>query len=114
MSASGLAMGAVAAVPLGPWVEFRRKRPVMVTMDLLRFVAQASVPLAYLADVLTLAQMIVVAVVLSGANIAFTAASGAFLKSLVDPADLLTANARVESTTWSASSATGCCRSRWT
>ena len=24
----------MVAVPLGPWVEFRRKRPVMVAMDL--------------------------------------------------------------------------------
>ena len=30
LSAAGLAAGAVVAVPLGPWVEFRRKRPVMI------------------------------------------------------------------------------------
>jgi hypothetical protein len=27
LAAAGLAVGAVVAVPLGPWVEFRRKRP---------------------------------------------------------------------------------------
>src|SRR4029077_18329580 len=27
LAATGLAVGAVVAVPLGPWVEFRRKRP---------------------------------------------------------------------------------------
>ena len=27
LSATGLAAGALIAVPLGPWVEFRRKRP---------------------------------------------------------------------------------------
>jgi hypothetical protein len=47
LSAMGLALGAVIAVLLGPWVEFRRKRPVMVTMDLIRFAALMSVPLAF-------------------------------------------------------------------
>lgn len=103
MSAAGLAVGALVAVPIGPWLEFRHKRPVMITMDLVRFGAQASIPLAYALGVLSVAQLICVSVVLSAANIAFTAANGAFLKGLVEPAGLLTANARFESTTWSAS-----------
>lgn len=103
LSASGLAAGALVALPLGPWVEFRRKRPVMIAMDLIRFGAQASIPIAYALGVLSIGQLICVSVVLSAANIAFTAASGAFLKALVEPADLLVANSRFESTTWSAS-----------
>ncbi|HEU5271634.1 MAG TPA: MFS transporter, partial [Jatrophihabitans sp.] len=103
MSAAGLAAGALLAVPMGPWVEFRLKRPVLITMDLARFGAQASVPIAYALGVLSIAQLICVSIVLSAANIAFTAAGGAFLKSLVAPAELLTANARFESTNWSAS-----------
>jgi hypothetical protein len=39
-------VGAAVAVPLGPWVEFRRKRPVMVVMDLTRFAAVMSIPAA--------------------------------------------------------------------
>ena len=39
LAASGLAVGAVVAVPLGAWVEFRRKRPVMVAADLVRCAA---------------------------------------------------------------------------
>jgi len=103
MSAAGLLVGALVALPVGPWVEFRRKRPVMVAMDLVRFGAQASIPIAYALGVLSIAQLICVSVVLAAANIAFTAASGAFLKGLVAPAGLLAANARFESTTWSAS-----------
>ncbi|MET9019651.1 MFS transporter [Actinopolymorpha sp. NPDC004070] len=103
MSAAGLAVGALAAVPVGPWVEFRRKRPVMIMMDLVRFGALVSIPVGYALGVLSIAQLICVSIVQAAANIAFTAASGAFLKSLVAPSDLLTANARFESTTWSAS-----------
>ena len=47
LSAAGLAVGAVVAVPLGPWVEFRRKRPVMMAMDLTRFAALMTIPAAY-------------------------------------------------------------------
>ena len=103
LSASGLAVGALVALPLGPWVEFRQKRPVMIAMDLIRLAALLSVPIAYAAGGLTFGQLIGVSVVVSAANIAFTAASGAFIKSLVAPGDLLVANARFESTNWSAS-----------
>ncbi|MFD7033435.1 MFS transporter [Streptomyces sp. NPDC059917] len=103
LAAVGLAVGAVVAVPLGPWVEFRRKRPVMVAMDLVRFVALMSVPAAYALGLLGFAQLLVVSVVVGAADIAFGAASGAYLKALVRPADLLVANGRFETTTWTAS-----------
>jgi MFS family permease len=102
LSAAGLAVGAVVAVPLGPWVEFRRKRPVMTAMDLTRFAALMSVPAAFALGRLTFVQLLVVSVVVAAAKIAFNAASGAYLKQLVRPADLLVANSRFESTTWSA------------
>ncbi|WPO69321.1 MFS transporter [Streptomyces sp. KN37] len=102
LAASGLAVGAVVAVPLGPWVEFRRKRPVMVTMDLVRCAALLSVPAACALGALGFAHLLVVAVVVAAADITFSAASGAFLKALVPPRDLLVANGRLESTTWTA------------
>ena len=102
LSSVGLAAGALLAIPLGPWAEFRRKRPVMIAMDLIRFGAQITVPIAYLLGWLTFVQLLLVAIVVAGAKIAFQAAGGAHLKALVKPGDLLTANARFESTTWSA------------
>ncbi|WP_189300741.1 MFS transporter [Streptomyces albospinus] len=100
LAATGRAVGAMLAVPLGPWVEFRRKRPVMVAMDLIRFAALMSVPAAFALGWLSFAQLLVVSVVVAAADIAFKAASGAYLKSLVPPEDLLVANGRFESTTW--------------
>lgn len=102
LSSVGLAAGALLAIPLGPWVEFRRKRGVMVAMDLLRFGAQITVPIAYLLGCLTFVQLLLVTVVAAAAKIAFQAASGAHLKALVKPGDLLVANGRLESTNWSA------------
>jgi MFS family permease len=102
LSAAGLAVGAVVSLPLGPWVEFRRKRPVMIAMDLIRFAALISVPAAFALGWLGFVQLLVVSVIVAAANIAFTAASGAYLKALVRPDDLIVANARFESTTWTA------------
>lgn len=100
LAASGRAVGALVAIPLGPWVEFRRKRPVMIAMDLTRFAALLTVPVTFALGLLTFAQLLVVSITVAAANIAFNAASGAYLKSLVPPEDLLVANARFESTTW--------------
>ncbi|MFJ6793571.1 MFS transporter [Streptomyces sp. NPDC091268] len=100
LAAAGLAVGVVVALPLGPWVEFRRKRPVMIAMDLVRCAALASVPVAYALGWLGLGQLLVVSVVVGAADIAFRAAAGAYVKALVEPEDLLVANGRFESTTW--------------
>lgn len=102
LAAVGPAVGALVAVPLGPWVDRRRKRPVMIGMDLVRFAALVSVPACYALGLLSFAQLIVVSVVVAAADITFTSASGAFLKGLVPPEDLLVANGRFESTNWTA------------
>ncbi|MFB7513366.1 MFS transporter [Streptomyces sp. NPDC056144] len=102
LAAVGAAVGAAVAVPLGPWVEFRRKRPVMIAADLVRCAALLSVPLAYGLGRLGFAQLLVVSVVVAAADITFGAATGAYLKGLVRPEAMVTAQARLESTTWTA------------
>jgi len=102
LAAAGLAAGALAAAPLGPWLDRRPRRTVMVGSDVLRFAVLLSVPAGHALGLLTYAQLVVVSVIGAAANIAFTAASGAYLKQLVRPGDLLSANARFESTAWTA------------
>ncbi|MGW6796443.1 MFS transporter [Streptomyces chartreusis] len=102
LAASGLAVGAALAVPLGAWVEFRPKRPVMVAADLIRCAALLSLPVAFALDALDLGQLLLVSVAVAAADITFNAASGAYLKSLVPPRDLLVANGRFEATMWTA------------
>ncbi|MFI1766316.1 MFS transporter [Streptomyces sp. NPDC020800] len=102
LAATGPAVGALLAMPLGPWMEFRRKRPVMAGTDLVRCAALLSIPAAYALGGLGLGQLLVVSVVVAAADITFNAASGAFLKGLVPADRLLTANARFESANWTA------------
>jgi hypothetical protein len=58
------------------WVEFRRKQPVMVAMDLARFAALLRVPVAFALGWLSFGQLLVVSVITAAADIAFKAASG--------------------------------------
>ncbi|MFE9402296.1 MFS transporter [Streptomyces sp. NPDC006530] len=101
LSAVGPAVGALIAVPLAPWVEVRRKRSVMIMMDLARFAAMVTIPVAYAFGWLGFVQLLVVSAMVAAAKIAFNAAGGAYLKAVVRPDDLLVANARFESTNWS-------------
>ncbi len=105
LEAVGLAVAAIVALPLGPWVQHRAKRPVMIGMDLARFLAMASVPAAYLLGLLSFGQLLAVSIVSGTAGIAFTAASGAYLKHLVPAGRLLAANGRLEGTAWVATAA---------
>ncbi|MER6004074.1 MFS transporter [Nonomuraea angiospora] len=100
LSSVGALVGAAVAVPLGPWVEFRRKRPVLIGMDLVRFAALLTIPAAFALGVLSFVQLLLVSVVVAAADITFRAASGAYLKTLLRAEDLLVANARFESTAW--------------
>jgi hypothetical protein len=63
-AASG-AVGALLAVPLGPWIEFRRKRQLMIRADLVRFLVLLTVPITYYAGVLTYLQLLATAVVVT-------------------------------------------------
>lgn len=96
---SGVASAAIV-VPLGPGIEYRRKRPVMISADLARFAALASVPVAAGFGVLTFAQLCVAGVVQTAGTIAFGAASGAHLKALVPAEGRMAANTRLETTNW--------------
>ncbi|MFF5786806.1 MFS transporter [Streptomyces sp. NPDC012693] len=100
LASAGTAVGAAVAVPLGPWVEFRRKRPVLITMDLARFAALLTIPAAYALGALTFLQLLLVSVVVAASDITFRAASGAYLKALLPAEDLLAAQVRFESTAW--------------
>lgn len=93
-------VSAVIALPLGPRIEFRRKRPVMIAADLVRFAAVASVPAFALLGWLTYAQLCVVAIIRVAGTMAFNAAGGAHLKAIVPAGHRAEANSRFETTLW--------------
>ncbi|MGR6918586.1 MFS transporter [[Actinomadura] parvosata] len=100
MAAASGAAGALLAVPLGPWIEFQRKRPLMVRADVVRFLVLLSVPAAYALGLLTYAQLLAVAVVVAVSDIVFVGAGGAHLRALVPDRHLVRANSRFETVSW--------------
>ena len=82
-------------LPAGAWVDGLPTRGVMIAADLVSAVAYASVPVAWWLDVLTLAQLFLVALVGGAATVFFRTAYSAFLPQVVPPQHLETANGRL-------------------
>lgn len=95
--------GVAVTVPMGPWIEFHRKRPVMIGADLARFAALASVPITAWFGRLSFAQLCVVALVQTAGTIVSNAASNPYLKALTPAEARAGVNSRLETTTWTAS-----------
>ncbi|MEV0647540.1 MFS transporter [Phytomonospora sp. NPDC050363] len=100
LAALAAIVSAMIALPAGGLIEFRRKRPVMIGADLVRFAVLASVPVAMVFGVLTYAHLCVVGVTQTACSIVFNAAGGAHLKALVTPDQRMAANSRFETTLW--------------
>ena len=84
------------AVLIGAWVDQRRaKRRLMIAADLLRAAALLTIPAAYLAGVLTLAQLIVVALLTGVGQVLFNMAYPTFYVSLVPPGSYVDANSKL-------------------
>jgi MFS family permease len=86
----------VVGLPAGAWVDRLPRRHVMVVADLVSLGGFASVPIAWVAGVLTIAQLVVVAVVAGSASVFFDTAYRALLPALVAPEDLLEGNAKLQ------------------
>lgn len=93
-------VGAVLALPLGPFLEARRKRPVMITADLVRAALFVSVPAAAALGILSFWQLLVVSGVGALGGIVFGGASAAHLKNLVPRERRTEALGKLESTFW--------------
>ncbi|GAA2836423.1 MFS transporter [Kribbella solani] len=100
LAALSAVAGAALALPMGDFIEQRRKRPVMIAADLVRFGALVTVPIAGAFGVLTYTHLCVAGVLQAAGTIAFQAASGAHLKALVPAAGRAEANSRFEQTNW--------------
>jgi MFS family permease len=73
----------VAGLPVGVWVDRLRRRPVMVTADLIRALVLASVPAAAAFGVLGLTQLYVVALLTGFGNVFFDVAQQAYVSHLL-------------------------------
>ena len=106
LDATPLQMGVLTALetlaflliglPAGAWVDRWRRKRVLVTADLVRAITLASLPVAYLADALTLGQLYLVAAVTGTATVFFDVAYQSYLPALVQRDQLVDGNGKLE------------------
>jgi MFS family permease len=90
--------GMLAGLFAGVWIDRLRRRPIMIWADLGRALLLGSIPLAYWLGHLTLIQIIVVAAFVSVLTVAFDVAYDAYLPTLVEPEQVMEANAKLSAT----------------
>ncbi|MEV6645820.1 MFS transporter [Amycolatopsis sp. NPDC051371] len=83
-------------LPAGVWVDRMSRRRVMLTADFTRFALLLSVPIAWWAGVLTLAQLLVVVLLVGIATLFFDIAYQSYLPSLVGREHLVEGNAKLQ------------------
>lgn len=85
----------IIGVPAGAWVDRLPPRPVMLACDAISVVVYASVPVAAWCGVLTVGQLIAVALIAGAVSVFFNSAYQVLLPAVVDEADLTEANAKL-------------------
>jgi len=108
LHASAIAVGALASIgwaawpliglPVGVWVDRLPRRPLLVGADLVRLVLIGSIPVAWALGVLSLTQLLVVALLAGAARVVFELTFTVALPDVVKPDDLADANGRMELT----------------
>lgn len=87
---------ALLALPAGAWLDRVRRRPVLVASDVLRAVLLATVPLAAAFGVLSLTQLVVVALLAGLGRVFFDIGYRSYLPSLVGRDRVLSGNSALE------------------
>lgn len=86
----------VIGLPAGAWVDRWRKRRVLITNDVVRALALASLPTAWVLDVLSFAQLLVVALVVGTGTVFFDVAYQSYLPDIVEPEHIGEGNAKLQ------------------
>lgn len=83
-------------LPAGAWVDRMRRRPIMQICNLVPLVLLASVPVAGWLGILTLTQLLFVALINGFAAVFFGISYKVYVPTIVEPQDLQEANAKLQ------------------
>jgi MFS family permease len=84
------------SLPAGVWIDRLRRRPILIGADVGRALVLGSVPLAYLLDVLTLAQLYAAGLLAGTLTVFFDLSYQSYLPSVVERNELGEGNAKLE------------------
>ena len=88
----------VLGLVAGVYVDRLRRRPIMIVCDLGRLIALASVPIAFIFNVLAMPQLYVVALVTGVGTVFFDVAYQSYLPALIPRPDLVEGNTKLQVT----------------
>jgi len=83
-------------LPAGVWVDRLRRRPILIAGDFGRAALLATIPAAYLLDVLTLGQLYVVGFLVGTCTVFFDVSYQSYLPSLVEREQIIDGNSKLE------------------
>jgi MFS family permease len=83
-------------LPAGAWLDQMRRRPVLISSDLVRCIALGTIPLAWIAGVLTIWQLYVVTFVAGVGTVFFDVAYMSYMPVLVAPGELVEGNGKLQ------------------
>jgi MFS family permease len=96
LSAAETAAFLLVGLPAGVWVDRLRRRPLMLRADFCRFALLTTIPVAWWLHVLTVAQLIVVALLVGLLTVFFDVAYQSYLPSLVGREHIVEGNAKLQ------------------
>ncbi|MER5969753.1 MFS transporter [Streptomyces sp. NPDC002055] len=96
LTAAETAAFLLVGLPAGAWVDRMRKLPLLIRADVVRAVAMAGIPVAAALDVLTMAQLYVVALITGVATVFFDVAHQSYLPRLLPQEQLVAGNGALE------------------
>jgi len=83
VTASSTLAFALIGLPAGAWLDRLRRRPVLVASDLVRAVLLATIPLAALLGVLSIAQLVVVSLLTGFARVFFDVGYQSYIPTVI-------------------------------
>jgi MFS family permease len=86
----------IFSLPAGVWVDRLRRRPILIGGDFARAALLATIPLAYVADVLTLWHLYAVVFLVGLCQVFFDVAYQSYLPSLVERDQIIEGNSKLE------------------
>lgn len=96
-------LGALTTLPfllfglgVGALLDRRARRPILIGADVVRAVALAWIPIAYVLDMLTITQLFVVAFIVGTMSVFFDLAYQSYLPTLIPRARLMQANSKMQ------------------
>lgn len=98
LAALAVAPGVLVGLLMGGWIDRSRKRPLLIGSDLIRASLLFTVPLAAWFDLLSMAQLYIVAGGVGAATTLFAITDNTYLPALIGKRDLTEGNARLEAT----------------